>query len=264
MTMDLIVVKIGGALIQDALARAALWTGIRTLQETYRVIVVHGGGPQANALSRRLGHEPTLIEGRRVTGQTDLDVLKWTLRGAANSELVGEALGHGIRAVGLCAADGGMVVVAKRPPTAIAGQVVDFGFVGDVQSVHPEVLFALLDAGFTPVVASLSADASGQLYNVNADTISCAIAQATGAKKYLLATETGGVRRDASDPASHLATLDDAIYHQGTTEGWISGGMRVKVDLARDAAKSGIPEVHIVGPDDLPTCARSTRVTVYG
>jgi len=264
MNTDLIVVKIGGALIQDAAARTALWAGIRTLQSSHRVIVVHGGGPQANALSRLLGHEPTIIEGRRVTGPLDLDVLKWTVRGAANSELVGEALGHGIRAVGLCAADGGMVVVAKRPPKRIAGQEVDFGFVGDVVSVHPDVLFALLDAGFTPVVASLSADASGQLYNVNADTISCAIAQATGATTYLLATETGGVRRDASDPASHLSVLDDAIYLQGTSEGWISGGMRVKVDLARDAARSGIPEVHIVGPDDLPTCSRSTRVTVDG
>lgn len=253
-------IKLGGALVSDPAALAALWQGVRVLQAEGPVVVVHGGGPQATALARRLGHEPRMVHGRRVTTDLDLNVLKWTLRGALNADLVASAQAAGLDAVGLCGADGGLVRVTQRPPRTIDGETVDFGHVGDVATVNTRVVTTLLAGSFVPVIASLSADADGQLYNVNADTFSCALAAALGAQRYLLATETGGVRRDAADPASHLAVLDAATYAAGVEEGWISGGMRVKVDTAREALEAGIPEVAIVAPDDVATRTRGTRL----
>ena len=253
------VIKIGGALLADGLPDA-FWTSVRTLHERGPVVIVHGGGPQLTRLARRLGHEPRMVHGRRVTTDTDLDIVLWTLRGSLNARLVAEASAHGLRAVGTSGADGGTLRVVKRPPWTVDGETVDFGWVGDVDRVDPGLLEHLLEAGFLPVVAPVGLDEQGQLYNVNADTVSCALAGALHAETYLLVTESGGVRRAADDPSTRLAACDAGTFARGRDEGWIAGGMRVKLTVAFDALDKGVGDVAIVAPDDLADRSRGTRV----
>ena len=255
-----IVVKIGGALLEAPETLDAFWEGIAGLRQQAPVVVVHGGGPQATALARRLGHEPRIVQGRRVTTELDLQILQWALRGELNLRLVAAALQHGLPAVGLAAADGGTLRVRRRPPWTIEGETVDFGFVGDVERVEPALLRHLLEGGYVPVVAPLGIDDEGQLYNVNADTVACALAEALQAHTFLLVTETGGVRRNPDDPASLLPCCDRATFEAGLRDGWIGGGMRVKLEVAFQARGRGIPEVYILAPDDLLTRSRATSV----
>ena len=244
-----VVVKLGGAILADAEATAAVWAGVAAMGGP--VVVVHGGGPQATALARRLGHEPTIVAGRRVTGDLDLEVALYTLRGALNARLVGAARAAGLRAVGVSGADGALVTVAKRPPIHVDGQRVDFGHVGDVQSVDPTLARTLLDAGFVPVVSTVCADVAGALYNVNADTVAADLAAALGAPRLDLVTEAGGVRRDAADPSSHLPRLTEVEVAAGVAEGWIAGGMRPKLETALAALRRGVPSVRVCAPADL-------------
>ena len=241
------VIKLGGAVLSDPAAVRAVWTDVARLPQA---VVVHGGGPQATALARRLGYEPEVVAGRRVTGDLDLDVALWTLRGSLNARLVASASGTGARAVGLSGVDGGMVRVRRRPPVDVDGRTVDFGHVGDVAAVDATVLRVLLAEGFVPVVAPVCADLEGQVYNVNADTVASEIAVALGARLALV-TEAGGVRRDPSDPASTIRQLDGAEIDAGVAGGWIAGGMRPKLEVARAALARGVPSVRVCAPGDV-------------
>lgn len=255
-----IVIKISGTLLADGGAPEAFWTALHTLQKTSPVVMVHGGGAQATAMAHRLDHEPTIVQGRRVTSDLDLDIMQWALRGKLNTQLVGDAKRHGITAVGLSGADGNTLQVTKRPPWTVNGDTVDFGWVGDVEGVDASLLHSTLAAGMVPIVAPLGIDAAGQTYNVNADTVARALAGALGAEELLLVTATGGVRREADVPASHLATCTADTFEEGTEAGWINGGMRVKMEVAFDALRGGVDDVFILAPDDLVRRSHATRV----
>jgi acetylglutamate kinase len=257
---QLAVLKIGGSLIEDPAAMATFWSSVGTLRAQMPVVVVHGGGPQATELARRLGHEPEIVNGRRVTTDLDLQIMQWTVRGELNSRLAAMADRAGLTAVGLCGADGSWLRVTRRPPWPVDGRTVDFGWVGDVQEVRPAFLLALLATGATPILAPLGVDAAGFLYNVNADTVAAAVARALEASLFALITDSGGVRRDAGDPATVIPELEVAGFEKGAEEGWISRGMLVKLSVAFDARKAGIPDVWILAPDDLTTRTRGTRI----
>lgn len=255
-----VVIKIGGALLADGGASAVFWQSVRALHASAGVVIVHGGGAQATAMARRLGHEPTIVQGRRVTTDLDLDIVQWALCGKLNTQLVGQAKRHGLTAAGLSGADGGVLQVTKRPPWTVDGEAVDFGWVGDVDAVDPSLLLNLLASGTVPIVAPLGIDADGQLYNVNADTVARSLAGALEAAQLLLVTATGGVRRAADVPASHLATCTAETFEAGTEAGWIEGGMRVKLEVAFDALRTGVGEVFICAPDDMLRRSHATRV----
>lgn len=244
-----VIVKLGGAILADPAAVEAVWAGLEGLDGP--AVLVHGGGPQLTALARRLGHEPRIVAGRRVTGDLDLDVVLWTLRGELNARLVAAGRAAGARAVGVSGADGALVTVRRRPPREVDGETVDFGHVGDVEAVDPRLAVALLAAGFVPVVATVCTDAQGALYNVNADTVAFELAAALRAPRLDLVTEAGGVRRDAGDPASLLPQLTAAEVEAGVAEGWIAGGMRPKLEVARAALARGVPAVRVCAPVDL-------------
>ncbi len=252
------VVKIGGALVTKDLV--GFWTNVRALKSTQPVIVVHGGGPEATRVARMLGHEPEIVQGRRVTTERDLEIMKWVARGSLNTRLVGQALASGVDAVGLSGVDARLVRVERRPPWQIDGRSVDFGFVGDILNVDTRVLDALLAAGLTPVIGPLGVDDAGQAYNVNADTIASSIAQAVGATLLMLVTETGSLRNGADGSGSAVSHCSRAAFEAGIKEGWISGGMRVKLQVALDALEAGVPEVVIVGPGDLLKRSHATHV----
>ncbi len=258
------VIKIGGALAGREDALEALWSSVAKMIEEQHVIVVHGGGPIATHVARSLGHEPRMVHGRRVTSDMDLRIVQWTMRGELNSRLVAHARRAGVRAVGISGADGAMLVVVKRPPWMVDGEQVDFGWVGDIAHVDASLLNLLTSGGYVPVVAPLGIDEAGLLYNVNADTVSCALAAAVDADEYLLVTDSGGVRREADEPASHLHVCSRALYDEGIEEGWIQGGMRVKLKVAFDAVDAGVPCVRILSPEDLSSADGGTRVVGGG
>lgn len=254
------VIKLGGALVADPEALAPFWRDVAVLRAQAPVLVVHGGGPQATALARRLGHEPRIVHGRRVTSDLDLAIIQWTLRGELNSRLVAAATRAGLRAAGICGVDGATLRVHRRPPRLIDGETVDFGHVGDVDTLDTGLLSLLLLNGFLPIFAPLGVDDQGRVYNVNADTVACAVAGALGASRFLLVTESGGLRRDPADAASRLPVCNAALLEQGSAEGWITGGMRVKVDTALQARTAGIPDVYICAPDELLHPEPGTRI----
>jgi len=256
--MSVSVVKLGGALLDDADALAAVWNGVAALREAGPVVLVHGGGPQSTALARKLGHEPRIVAGRRVTADLDLDIALWTMRGALNAGLVAAAQAAGLPAVGLSGVDGGLVSVEKRPPRDVDGTTVDFGHVGDVTGSAPAVLHALLGAGFVPVVAPLCADGSGRVFNVNADTVALTLADALGADALLLIAEAGGVFRAFPDAGSRLPELDTTAFEAGVAEGWIAGGMRPKLEVGFEARRRGIAHVRICAPTDLTDALAGT------
>ena len=251
------VLKLGGALAASPEALASVWRSVRA----GGAVIVHGGGPQATALARTLGHEPRIVAGRRVTTDLDLDVALYTMRGAVNARLVASAGGAGLAAVGVSGADGGLVKVVRRPPREVDGARVDFGHVGDVVGTDPALLHTLLAGGFTPVVSSVCADRAGALYNVNADTVALELAVSLGAGELVLVAEAGGVRREASDPASHLAQITPDEIDAGVREGWIAGGMRPKLEVAREALRRGIASVRVAAPSGLADAHGGTLVT---
>jgi len=255
-----VVVKIGGSLIENEAHVAALWPALRSLRERGSVVLVHGGGTQMSALADRLDHTPRRVQGRRVTTDLDLEIATWTMSGGLNTRLVAEATAHDLPAVGLSGADARQVQVTRRPPWTINGEEVDFGWVGDVETVDPTLLELLMGQALLPIVAPLGVDDDGQLYNVNADTVASALARALSARQLLFVTDAGGVRRDADDPASHLDVCDAATFERGVEAGWIEGGMHVKIETALDALRDGVGEVLICAPDDLLSQNRATEI----
>lgn len=258
--MSTTIVKVGGALIDNPDAVAAVWTGVRALQAEREVVVVHGGGPQATELTRRLGEEPRIVTGRRVTTDLGRDAVVWTVRGVLNARLVASAQARGLRAIGLSGVDGGLVTVERRPPAEVNGEVIDFGWVGDVVSADPSVLRVLLDAGYLPVIASPCSDTTGHLYNVNADTIALTLADAMGADALLLVAEAGGVFKDLADAESRIAEIDARGFEAGVAEGWIAGGMQTKLEVGFEARRRGIPTVRICAPGGLTDALTGTTL----
>jgi acetylglutamate kinase len=246
------VVKLGGEVLADPAGRDSVAAQLALLSSLgIRVVVVHGGGPQATALSRRLGVDPTIVAGRRVTDDHALSVAKMVYAGELNTDLVATLNWHEAQAVGLTGIDGDLVTVRKRPPVQMvdddgATKTVDFGWVGDVERVEPRVLTALLDARFMPVVASLAADTEGKVYNVNADTVAERIAVALHAQKLIFLTGAPGVLRDREDPSTLVAFADPDDLAELIRSGAVAGGMRPKVEACIRAATSGVERTHIV------------------
>lgn len=250
-----IVIKIGGAVLSKL---NRFWHQVAALP--YPVVVVHGGGAQSTRLAKRLGHTPRIIQGRRVTSDLDLAVAEWAMRGEVNLRLVSEGLSKGVNCVGLSGADGGMIKVKKRKPWTIEGEVIDFGWVGDITRIDPHVIRTLLRGGYVPVIAPLARGPDGHRYNVNADTVAGALAQALKAKELLLVTDTGGLRRQTNKSNSLLRKCLKADYEQGLQEGWITGGMHVKLHVAYEALEGGVESVYILGPDHVKEKRYATRV----
>ena len=247
-----IVVKIGGELAQDRAALAAsVGAAVRRLQaDGARVAVVHGAGPQATALTKKLGLEAKMIAGRRVTDEATLEVVKATLGGQVSVDVASAMTKAGVRALCTTGVSAGLVVATKRPPKVVAGggpDPVDFGLVGDVARVDADGFAALAAAGFVPVLGSLCADAQGEVLNVNADTVASHVAAALRADSLLLVSNVPGVLADKADPASRIPRLTPSLARRLVDEGVIAGGMIPKVEEGLAMLSSGVGSVHIVG-----------------
>ncbi|MGH7560613.1 MAG: acetylglutamate kinase [Gemmatimonadales bacterium] len=246
------VVKLGGDVLTDEEVLDQVAGQIALLHSlSIRLAVVHGGGPQATAIARRLGQEPQLVAGRRVTDDAALEVAKMVYPGLLSTELLSALRRHHVQAVGVSGVDADLLTAHRRPPVEVVAdggerRLVDYGHVGDVDRVDPRIVTTLLEQRFLPVVASLAGDAEGNVYNVNADTVAETLAIALKAQKLLFLTGAPGVLRDRSDPSSLVTFADPDDLAGLLASGAIAGGMRPKVEACIRAATGGVERTHII------------------
>ncbi len=248
--MAVVVVKLGGEVVAgpELPILAADVAGLARRGD--RVVLVHGGGPQATDLSRRLGIETRQVGGRRITDAETLDVMKMVVAGKLNVDLCAALVRAGVRPVGLHGASSLAVEARRRPPRVVSGggsEPIDFGHVGDVTGFNLPLLEALWGAGHVPVLACLGADAEGAVYNINADIVGNQLAGALGADHLFLVTSTPGVLRDVKDPSSRLPLLTVAEARQAIADGVVTGGMIPKLEEAIAVLDGGVRAIHIVG-----------------
>jgi acetylglutamate kinase len=249
------VLKAGGDAFVSNETTRALVEQIGILHQVgIRVVLVHGGGPQATALAKRLGLSTQMVEGRRVTDASTLEVSTMVLNGEINTRIVAACRALGIPAIGLSGVDGGLVKANKRPPVDVAGKTVDYGFVGDIFGIDPSVILKQLGNDLVPIVSPLSADDNGTLLNINADTVAAMIACELKAEKFIMATGTPGILESLEDPRSLISYVDRVGLRRLRDEGKISGGMLPKVAAIERALSGGVPRVHVISyaqPDSL-------------
>lgn len=245
-----VVVKLGGEVVQGPHMPAIAADVAEMARAGVSVVLVHGGGPQATELQKRLGQTPKIIGGRRVTDAEALDVMKMIVAGKMNVDLCAALLAAGARPVGLHGASANTVLATRRPPKVVTGggpEPVDFGFVGDVVGVNAELLALLGGAGYVPVLACLGADASGGVYNINADAVANQVAMRLDARALVLVTDVPGVLRDVSDPGSRIGRMTIAEGKRAIEEGVVTKGMIPKLEESFAAIAEGVRAVHVVG-----------------
>jgi len=244
-----IVIKYGGhAMGQESLAREFARDIVLLEQTAINPIVVHGGGPQIEAMLKRVGVQSSYAAGLRITDQKTLEIVEMVLAGSINKELVGYINAAGGKAIGLCGKDGNMVVARKLTRTVVdpdshIEKVVDLGFVGEPDKVDVTVLNQILGRELIPVLAPVAAAANGATFNVNADTFAGAIAGALKAKRLLLLTDVPGVLDKSKNLIKQLSA-DDA--RRLIADGTISAGMIPKVETCIDALERGVEGVVIL------------------
>lgn len=240
------VVKASGGVFGDDAMMRALMEQVAILQHVgIRVVIVHGGGPQLTEIQQSLGIEPRMIGGRRVTDEKSIAVTSMVLNGLVNTQILSMCRELGINAVGISGVAAGLIRAHKRPPQEIEGKMVDFGFVGDIDLVDAKVLQQLLDDGAMPVVSPVSADVSGALLNINADTVASAIGAALKAEKLIICAEPPGIMESLDDPHSLVSYTDLDGLKKLRERGCLKDGVLPKAKAIEDAIKGGVRRVHI-------------------
>jgi acetylglutamate kinase len=236
-----VVVKLGGAAIDAELDRALAQDVLLLRSVGVRCVLVHGGGPQVDAMMRRVGKEPEFRDGLRVTDAETLEIVRMVLVGKINRDLVAtinrEALDEPV-AVGVSGEDAGLLTVTPKESS--------LGFVGDVSYVRASVLHRLLDEGLAPVVSTIGADETGQPYNINADEAARAIAAAMEAEKIVYLTAAPGLLEDVNDESSLIQRLTSADLRERIGHDSVSAGMIPKLRACADAVDAGVGTAHII------------------
>lgn len=242
----LVVIKYGGNAMTDDALKAAFAEDVAFLKYAgLRPVVVHGGGPQIQAMLTRLGLESEFKGGLRVTTPEVMEVVRMVLTGQVSRELVGLINNHGALAVGLSGEDAALFGACRRG-TLVDGEMVDIGLVGDVETVNPAAVQDILDAGRIPVVSSVAPDldVDGQVLNVNADTAAAALATALGARKLVVLTDVEGIYADWPDRGSLLSTLPVDEARDLLTR--VDSGMVPKLEACIRAIDGGVPQAHVI------------------
>jgi acetylglutamate kinase len=244
------VIKAGGAVFADDASTRGLLEQVAILHQVgIRTVLVHGGGPQLDQLQATLGIETRMVNGRRVTDQKSIDITAMMLNGTINTRILAMCRSLDVEAIGLSGVDAGLIRAHRRAPVPVSqgsSDMVDYGFVGDIDSVNSAVLEKLLDNGLMPVVSPLSADAGGTLLNINADTVAAAIGGALSAEKLLLCTGANGILENVEDPSSVISYTDIAGLKRLREQGSLKDGMLPKAAAIETAIRSGVHRVHII------------------
>ena len=235
------VVKVGGGIIEDENALSTFLDSFSKIEGPK--VLVHGGGRLATKVAESLGYETKMVEGRRITDENMLEVVTMVYGGLANKKIVAKLQAKGTNALGLSGADGNLISAHKRPV-----KDVDYGWVGDIDSVNADLLLNLIDNNIVPVIAPLSHNGEGKMLNTNADTIASTVATALAQKQstqLILGFELDGVLRDFNDKSSVIETITPELFEQYKSEGIISDGMIPKLSNAFDAINAGVESVKI-------------------
>lgn len=246
-----VVIKYGGHAMVDPVLKESVIMDVLLLHSVgIRPVLVHGGGPDINAMLKKMGIESQFVRGLRVTDMQTMEIAQMVLLGKLNTEIVSLLNRFGGKSVGLSGKDARLLMATKKPmqmPNS-QGQMeeVDLGCVGEIQNVNPDILETLLGQGYIPVISPVASGEEGETYNVNADTAAGKIAEALKADKLLLLTDVRGILRDLSDKDSLISTISREEVDQLVEQGILSGGMLPKVECAVSALESGVGSVHIL------------------
>ena len=239
---SVVVVKYGGNALADTTEHDALELFAQDIVLMHlvgiRPVVVHGGGPQISALMERLGKTTEFKDGLRITDAETVDIARMVLIGQVNPQLVTAINAHGNFAVGVSGEDAGLII-ARPVDEAL-------GFVGEVERINPAIISGLVADGFIPVVATVGTDGAGQAYNINADVVAGALAQALEAEKLIYLTDIEGLRRDVDDEESLIRQTTADELDALLAGGQIAGGMIPKVASCVEAIRSGVSRAHIL------------------
>lgn len=234
-----VVVKYGGNAMLDDELKAAVMSDIVLMQLVgVNVVLVHGGGPEINAMLKKIGKESKFIGGMRYTDQETMDIVQQVLAGKVNKDLVQLLEDAGGKAIGLCGLDGSLLKADK-----LEG---DLGFVGEIREVNVEIIHGSVKNGYIPIVSTVAAGYHGEVYNINADVAAARIAAELGAMKLILMTDVRGLLKDITDPSTIIPVVNVSDVRRLKKEGVISGGMIPKIDCCVDAVRRGVGRAHII------------------
>lgn len=245
-----VVIKYGGnAMINSELKHSVIQDITLLKYVGMRPVVVHGGGPEITKILNQLGKQTTFISGLRVTDEETVSVAEMVLVGKINTEIVSLLNRHGAKAVGLSGKDADLIVAKKHLAQVYEnGQVtaVDIGFVGDVEHINTDILNALLDRGYIPVIAPIGVGRDNSSYNINADYVAGEVAGALGAEKLIMLTDVAGIYGDYHNKETFISTLSLTDAQQMIKNGSIGGGMIPKVETCIRALQGGTGKTHII------------------
>ena len=253
----LLVVKIGGNVIDDPIKLTTFLSNFSSVKGFK--ILIHGGGKIATELAQKLGIEQKLVEGRRITDADTLKVVSMVYAGHINKNIVAQLQANGCDAVGLTGADGNLILAHKRQNSSV-----DFGFVGDVDSVNSQFIYDLIKLQKELVIAPITSDGMGQLLNTNADTIAQEIAKAMSQLfdvELIYSFEKAGVLLNIEDENSVIGHLNYTNYQNLKTESKIFAGMIPKLDNAFSALRAGVKMVKIGKAEDIIFLTEGKRGT---
>ena len=234
-----IVVKYGGnAMINEELKHDVMRDMVLMSLIGVKVVLVHGGGPEISSMLKRVGKVSEFVNGLRVTDEETSELVQMVLAGKINKSLVAKLELLGGRAMGICGMDGNLLKAKQVDPR--------LGYVGEIDKVDPTLINDLLEKGYIPVVSTIGTDATGHVYNINADTAASAIAGALKAEALISMTDTVGLLMDPKDPSTLIRRIDLKGCEELKAQGIISGGMIPKVECCTNAIKDGVRKVFII------------------
>ena len=237
-----VVIKYGGsALINPEIKNTIIKDIVLMKLVGMKPVVVHGGGPDISSFLKKLNIESKFINGLRVTNAETMEVAEMVLSGKINKQIVTDIELNGVKAVGISGKDGDTVKAKK-----IEKDGIDYGFVGNIESVDPALVKTLIDNDIIPVIAPIGMDEKGQSYNINADYMAVAIAGSLKAEKHVFLTDVAGVLKDVNDPSSIMSFIKASDVRKYIEDGTISGGMIPKVECCMSAVEAGVNNVHIL------------------
>jgi acetylglutamate kinase len=237
-----IVVKYGGNAMVEGVTEDFAQDIVLMKQTGIEPVVVHGGGPQIGEMLKRLSIPTTFIDGLRVTDEAAIGIVEMVLTGSINKQIVSGINAAGGRAVGISGKDGNLIIARKlermkMDPASLETKPVDLGFVGEPEKINPEVLRRIMQSDLIPVIAPIGVGKQGETYNINADTVSGAVASAMQAERLILLTDVEGV---LDQDRKLIPKLSVAEAHALIKNGTIRGGMIPKIETAIDAVKAGV------------------------
>lgn len=238
-----VVVKYGGnAMISEELRKAVISDIILLKLVGINVVVIHGGGPEINAMLKKTGKESRFVNGLRYTDEETMEIVQMVLCGKVNKDLVATLNRAGGSAIGLCGLDGGMLKAVRRMEDGT-----DYGLVGDIVEVDPKPIQDAIADGFIPVISTVAQGIDAETsYNVNADTAAAKVATAIGAEKLILLTDVRGLLRDKNDESTLISRIHPSDVPRLMKENIIAGGMIPKIDCCVEAVRSGVARAHIL------------------